>query len=172
MNVSDRPLCAHPNYAQVGRVEISRFSSGAALGEVDRRKSGHSFRYFVQWWSHFSRPPWETHVHPSTPASIGSPRDPSRATPNHGDAPVAVGRALQCDRAMARARERDDYPSLRRSRPRNEAEGARLTGATRHTDTSVSGAGFTHAFPADAVTMRSTTGLNSGRCCDSQGVCA
>jgi hypothetical protein len=43
---------------------------------------------------------------------------------------------------------------------------------TRRKDTSVPGAGFTHACPADAVTMRSSAGLSSGRCCDSRGVCA
>jgi hypothetical protein len=82
---------------------------------------------------------------------------------SHIDAPVAVGRALQRDRAMARAREHDDHPSLRLSRPRNEGEGARPIGSARYTDTSVPSAGFIHAFPEDAVTMRSNAGLNSGR---------
>jgi integrase/recombinase XerC len=43
---------------------------------------------------------------------------------------------------------------------------------TRHKDTSVPGAAFTHAFPADAVTMRSSAGLSRGCRCDSRGVCA
>lgn len=97
---------------------------------------------------------------------------PGESWSSQRDHLLSVGRALQRDRAMARAREHDDYPSLRRSRPRNEGKGARPTGSARYTDTSVPSAGLTHAFPEDAVTMHSNTGLNSGRCCDSQGVCA
>ena len=53
-----RPLCAGRNYAQaVGRGRRER-RRGAGCGEVGRRKSGHSFRCRVHWWSQFWRPPW------------------------------------------------------------------------------------------------------------------
>ena len=44
-------------------------------------------------------------------------------------ASVAVGRAVQRDRPVARTREHDDNPSLRRGRPRDEGEGARAPGS-------------------------------------------
>ena len=50
------------------------------IGEVCQRHSGHSFRSRVQWWSHFRRPPWETHNHLDLPISTGSPKGPSRLT--------------------------------------------------------------------------------------------
>ena len=43
-----------------------------------------------------------------------------------GSASAAIWRALQCDRAVARAREHEYHTPLRRSRPRDEREGPRL----------------------------------------------
>jgi hypothetical protein len=49
---------------------------------------------------------------------------------------------------------------------------ARAAGGTRHPPASIPGTGLAHEVPADAITMRSSIGLNSGRCCESRGSCA
>ena len=49
----------------------------------------------------------------------------------------AVRRALQRDCAVARPREYQHHPPLRRGRPRDEAEGTRPAGSTSHQDTAV-----------------------------------
>jgi site-specific recombinase XerD len=61
----------------------------------------------------------------------------AHAAPHHGDAPIAVRRALQRDCAVARPREYQHHPPLRRGRPRDEAEGARPAGSTSHQDAAV-----------------------------------
>jgi site-specific recombinase XerD len=67
---------------------------------------------------------------------------------------AAVRRAVQRHRIVARAREHDDDPPLRRGRPRDEGEGARTTGSAQHQDASIPAAGLAHAILTGAVTMR------------------
>ena len=69
-------------------------------------------------------------------------------------ASIAVGRAVQRDRPVARTREHDNDPSICRGRPGDEGEGARTAGGVRHQDGPLQGAGLALAIPENAVTMR------------------
>ena len=65
---------------------------------------------------------------------------------------AAVGRAVQRDRRVARAREHEHYPSLHRGQPGHEGEGAGAARAAEHQVGSFPGTGRADAVPADAVT--------------------
>jgi hypothetical protein len=77
----------------------------------------------------------------------------AHASAHHGDASVAVRRALQRYRAVARPREHQHHSPLRRGRPRDEEEGARQAGSTYHEHTTIPRVGCAHTVLADSVTM-------------------
>ena len=72
----------------------------------------------------------------------------------HVDALATVGRALQHHRAVARTREHEYYPSIRRSRLGDEGKGTRQTGSTRHQVATIPCARLAHEVSSDAVTMQ------------------
>ncbi len=85
--------------------------------------------------------------------SILNKRVSPHTVPYDSHAPAAIGGAVQCDRAVARARKYHYYTPLCRGRSGDEGESALALGGARHYDPSIQGARLTHAVPPDTLTM-------------------
>ncbi len=120
----------------VGRLLASRFGSGAV--NIAAIKPDHVRRFFVQQAKLYSKP-----VNAGTVVAT-----------LRGYALATVGRAIQHHRAVARTREHEYYPSIRRSRLGDEGKGTRQTGSTRHQVATIPCARLAHEVSSDAVTMQ------------------